>query len=269
MELKESTLKTLSTRRFPIYFNLKHDGSFFDWTEIFIDNESRPVFPIILDNHRDLAEISDDDKQLFKKMRESRYNIEIIEKSKADLNIDNENFIKMAFELGIVQDLLLICPKNELHSNENYYQDIGGFSHKLFYLTYLDDLINPDDWGALKDKYNFKSLEIQNHLNEMNPILDIDLDYFIYHRDNDKFVIHDNNFKKIFSVLCDLTIEKFIFSRIKGLVISLESDYCNGPLNCKEIFMNVLDFLKVEIGLIDEDSDLKIKEWASQELGDL
>jgi transcriptional regulator with XRE-family HTH domain len=268
MELKESTLKIRSARRFPIYFNLEHDGSFFDWTEAFLDNEHKPVFPIILDNHRDLAEVSRDDKQVLEMMKTSGYDVELIERGKADLEITNENFIKMALELGIVQDLLLICPKNEVHSNENRYQDIDGFSHRIFYLTYLDDLINPDDWGALKDKHDPKALEIQKRLDDMNPILDIDLDYFIYHRDNDKFVIHDNNFKKIFSVLRDLMIERFIFSRIKGLVISLEPEYCNGPVNCKEIFTNVLDFLTEGMGLIDADSALKIKEWASRELGD-
>jgi len=132
---------------------------------------------------------------------------------------------RAGMEAGLVGDILFISPEQPY---EEMYEDLSKRKHRIFYCMHpnnLKDLLmnNP----SLKESMDYP----QGH---SNIILDIDLDFFTYHDDQDvPHAICEADFQSIFA---NDSLIWWVYEKARLITISKEPYFCGGIDNSKHIF---------------------------------
>jgi len=186
-------------------------------------------------NNEDLSELDDPHLQNLSELRK------IIENS---FRGDNVSFIVASMELGLIDNVLIISPNiNDLRIPQTY-EDMQGIQHKIYHIHSIRDLWYPYGRAVLNDDFNKEYREIQNHLKSNPYIVDFDLDYFTYSRDDKGFVINEKHFKIFFK---DSNFYNLL-SKASVITIALEPGCCGGVQNSAIIFYNITSFITNRLG---------------------
>lgn len=211
------------------YFTFNHDESLLCWYDAKNRLEMNQFFLITLDKHLDLKELAPHNKRELVNISNIFELRRIIE---TKFHPPNVTFIYAAMELGIIKDALVISMDNGPFKKRNNYVDLSGREHKLFYDSSATDLYYPEGLGILSDSSKPENEEIRDKINNSNLIIDIDLDYFTYFRDNNQFVINIDNFERIFRD----GFRKTLLLKAKVITVALEPTTCGGIHNSIRIF---------------------------------
>ncbi|MFX1257237.1 MAG: hypothetical protein ACFFAN_05235 [Promethearchaeota archaeon] len=251
--MKERHLNIYSKKTrsdYNLYIFLNHDESLLCW---FLEKERLNIenfFLITIDKHIDLTNLPEELIDKLNKFQSSEEQLtfyklrEIIEKK---FRHDNVFFIYAAMELGLINDVLIISPSERRNDHKEEYKDHSGKIHKIYYICYVTDLWHPSGLGILNDNCDPKKKEIKEKIDKSDVIMDIDLDYFTYKREDKIFVINLENFDRI---LNNSHLEYLLKYRTKVLTIALEPTSCDGIRNSIQIFSRLLEYFK-SFSLID------------------
>ncbi len=222
-----------------MYTCFNHDEVLLCWyhakNELNIEN----FFLITIDKHFDLTPLDSEtkdslDKFLTTSLDSSIHDLrDIIEKN---FRPTNSSFIYAAMELGIVNDVLIISPDTSDSLKNDKYTDRRGIEHSLYYTTSPVNFWYPRGRGILNDISNPKKNEIRDKIVNSQIIIDFDLDYFTYFKDEKLFSISKDNFNRIFlNSYRGNSLSYLITDKSSVITVALEPLFCGGIKNCVRI----------------------------------
>ncbi len=246
-----------------LYYSFNHDEALLSWYYEKNKLNKGNFFLITIDAHIDWTDLAKEELVELKKFKERQKNLDnnnedlsesddphlqnlselrkIIENS---FRGDNVSFIVASMELGLIDDVLIISPNiNDLEIPETY-EDMQGIQHKIYHIHSIRSLWYPYGRAVLNDDFNKRCLEIRNHLYSNPYIVDFDLDYFTYSRDNKEFVINEKHFKIIFN---DSNFYNLL-SKASVITIALEPGCCGGVQNSAIIFHKITSSISNRLG---------------------
>lgn len=213
----------------------------------------KPVNVVYFDRHPDALEPPDIEKKT------NAYNNmiffdQVLDYTHNKMSICNDDWVKMAMNMGLVQDALLI----------------GGDSHipQIFDVKYIDTADNvhlikriPSLAEAFKDCRHWQNSSMGKILGiEYGPEgmvfkkkiplwLDLDLDYFTLIRDRHIYAWHDELFQAEFYEVNaqGWSGQRFfneLFRRSPLVTVARETEFCGGKKDCDFIWYTLLDLLK-------------------------
>jgi len=246
----------ISDRR--LYLSIEHDAALLCWLKekrrLNIDN----FLLLTIDNHIDLTSLENDIKQRLKVYRENlnSFNLsELKDLMKTEFHNHSVSFIVSAMELGLVKNAIIFSPnksryqyeENEEEENKrlenfklNYmaYQDYSKEDHKIYFYPYITGLwINSG--GILTDTRDPIKIKLRDEILNSNLIIDIDLDYCTYHRDEKTFRISEENFNWCFNNDHFINLIK---NEATLVSITLEPVYCSS--NSRKILDMFINYFK-------------------------
>jgi len=231
--LNLNKVRFLGDKKVYLFFN--HDEALLCWYNEKKHSGIDNYFLITIDNHLDLTELDDETKEALKIFLDSDNNDiftlrEIIE---TKFRSTNSNFIFGAMELGIVNDALILSP-DDSNLRREHYEDMRGIEHHIYYSSSIISLWYPKGSGILNNGYPKENRAIQERIKTSNLIVDIDLDYFTYYKDDKMHVLSLDNFDHIFRKTHYVSIYDLL-ERAKVITMALEPQFCGGIKNCSKI----------------------------------
>ena len=231
-----------------------HDVAILCWLseKIRLDLENN-LFLLTIDNHVDLPDISVWDNLIqnintIKKLRKPKLQLESLrERFQSLFKGHDVNFIVAALELDLIQGCLIVSPEND-DKIELIEHLKGSYTNKNIYKKhYLTSLFYPNGHAILNDRFDHNKITIRNAIYESNLLLDLDLDYFTYFKDDRQFPISEDHFRWI---LDNEEISTLFLENAVCVTIAMEKLYCGNKQNCKKIFERMMQFFD-EIDLIE------------------
>lgn len=217
-----------------------------------------PVNIVYFDRHPDALEPPE-----IKKKSNAYNNMvffdQVLEYTRTKMSICNDDWVKMAMNMGLVKDALLI----------------GGDSHipQIFDVKYIDSnedthLIKriPSLAEAFKDYRHWDNPSMQKilgveydanglHFDNRIPLwLDLDLDYFTCMRDRQIYAWHDELFNAEFDTenAQGWSGRRFFYELFKKspiVTVARETMFCGGQAECDFIWLTILEMLKRPLGV--------------------
>lgn len=230
---------TVMDDRPKIYTCFKHDEALLSWyhakNELNIEN----FFLITVDKHFDLTPLEDEAKDSLNEFLNTSEDFSIHDLRniiEENFRPTNSSFIYAAMELGIVNDVLIVSPDNAESLKKDNYIDRRGIEHFLYYTISPTNFWFPRGRGILNDISNPRKNEIKEKIENSQIIIDFDLDYFTYHKDEKTFIISRDNFDHIFlnSYRGD-NLPYLITEKSSVITIALEPLFCGGIKICARI----------------------------------
>lgn len=261
-------MKNLKILSFPITGNLKypernlyifknHDVALLSWLKEKIRLDIKEGFFLLtIDNHIDLPDEIDWDDMIndlkdIKKIENINHQYENIKENFHSLFQGFDvHFILTAFEIGLIEGCLIISPEGSKEDlKKRLKKRYNGQS--IFFKTYLSSLFYPKGHAVLNDHFDSKKREICGKMKKSNLILDLDLDYFTYGKDDRRFAICEDHFDWL---LNNEEIKALFIDDAACITIALEETYCNlgNKINCRKIFNRLIQFFQ-EINLVQDD----------------
>lgn len=260
-------MKNLKILSFPITGNSKypernlyifktHDVALLSWLKEKIRLDIKEDFFLLtIDNHIDLPDKSDWDDKInalkdIKKIENINHQYENIKENFNSLFQGFDvHFILTAFEIGLIEGCLIISPEKKKEDLKKRLKERYN-SQSIFFKTYLSSLFYPKGYAILNDNFDPKKKDICGKMKNSNLILDLDLDYFTYGKDDRRFAICEDHFNWL---LNNEEIKALFRDDALCITIALEEMYCNlgNEINCKKIFNRLMQYFQ-EINIIKE-----------------
>jgi len=231
--LNFNKVRLMENRMGYLFFN--HDEALLCWYYEKIHNKNGSYFLVTIDRHLDLTELNDESIECLSNFLQSEkadiFTLRKIIETK--FRNTNSNFIYGAMELGVVQDVLIISPEDS-DLKKDIYEDKQGIKHIIYYTNSIVNLWFPKGRGLLNNGFPENNKKIQKNIESSNLIVDIDLDYFTYYKDEKTHILSLDNFDHIFSNKGFDSIYH-LFNKAKVITMALEPNYCGGIKNCSKI----------------------------------
>ena len=228
-----------------MYICFNHDEALLCWFHAKNKLNIESFFLITIDNHFDLTTLEDKAKNSLNEFLNMSEDVSIhglrciIEEN---FRPTNSSFIYAAMELGIIEDVLIISPDNSESLKKDRYTDRRGIEHNLYYTISPVNLWHPRGRGILNDIADPRKIEIRKKIENSHIIIDFDLDYFTYSKDEKTFIINRENFNQIFLNSYDRnTLSYLLTEKSSVITVALEPLFCGGIQNCArilDIFIN-------------------------------
>ncbi len=207
---------------------MEHRFAFFFWMkwrnhleENDLLKQSAPTL-VTIDWHRDLAPVTDDQKERLKKLDQKNLS-DISNYVWAQLDQTNDGHIFCAAWLNLIGDIILL--QNTTGYQESTFEDKNGQKHQVYEFR---------DFGQFQDFIASRD--------DSNIFFDVDLDYFIHGKGkryySDEFSRYsDEEIKEIID--SNHPVFQYMIPRTDGITLALEPGYCGGIVNSCQI-MDVL-----------------------------
>lgn len=184
-----------------MYLFFNHDEALLCWYQAKEELNIENFFLITIDKHFDLTILEDKAKDSLNEFLNISEDVSIHDLRRIieeNFRSTNSSFIYAGMELGVINDVLIISPDNAESLKKEIYTDRRGIEHNLYYTISPVNLWHPKGRGILNDIANPKKIEIRKKIENSHIIIDFDLDYFTYFKDEKLFVLSLENFNQIF-----------------------------------------------------------------------
>lgn len=254
----------------PVYV---HDDHRFVLPHIY-DAQKKGIIPkpckfIMFDAHHDLADVSDEAKQLLKTLREQETMDEelFFTVVKDKLRGDDADWLKAAMELGWVSDVIVFGIRHDNDEDDPFtYTDASGTEHTVFhsgawpgdmlgYQGNLGEHITNPDMIRLWEVLGWETGEpgLRHFRDSEEPImLNFDLDCFSMNYEDFLFPWHESVYERRFLKESEYfttegwTGKQFVqglAEKAGAITIAREPDYCGGRENMEQIFKDVNEII--------------------------
>lgn len=240
-----------------LYISKTHDVSLLGWYRDKIAHQiEKPLFVITIDQHIDIPDHGEWDDLIrklepIKQMGSIQEQLTALEENFQSLFQGHDvHFLLAGLELDLVEGCLVFSPENGKEERKEKLKE--HFPEKLIaFETYLSGLFYPNGHGIMNNKFDPEVRDLKDKIKNSYLIVDIDLDYFTYVRDDRHFHICQDNFNWLFN---QKEIKELFMEHADCITITLEKLYCNygNEGNCKHILRKIIEFFR-KIGLIEKE----------------
>ncbi|MBD3213259.1 MAG: hypothetical protein GF311_11685 [Candidatus Lokiarchaeota archaeon] len=157
---------------------------------------------------------------------------EILEKNSRK---DNVSFIQLGFELNLIDKAVIITPTDDPH-RLNHLSDYEIYHPKCCLGNFLMQSNRPSQFI---DEYDEDLKNSINIIKKRSYILDMDLDYFTYTKENKNFP----DSQQYFEFLLQNNFNSLI-NNAKLITIALEPNCCGGIKNVSEILYSLTEIIE-------------------------